>query len=152
MRAPFHLNRFTAATDPVPLRRNPKTDRFFPILAIRKSNLAPFLDEERMDRAARSRLKGNLCSIIVISSLDNNGHWPLGWSGGHPLPLPAPQSLDSRAFIDRASRIPRLDLCYQPQLESSSRSSSLKKSSYGTVTRDGRGRIVERADNREGIE
>lgn len=65
-----------------------------------------------------------------------------------PLPLlpppPAnPSSLDSRAFIDRASRIPRLDLCYQPQLEFSSRASIVlsKKSSYGTVTRGGRGGI-----------
>lgn len=150
MRAPFHLNRFTAATDPVPLRRNPKTDRFFPILAIRKSNLAPFLDEERMDRAARSRLKGNLCSIIVISSLDNNGHWPLGWSGGHPLPLPPISRFSSlhRSSLSDSKAGPLLPTAN----ESSSRSSSLKKSSYGTVTRDGRGRIVERADNREGIE
>lgn len=116
MRAPFHLNRFTAATDPVPLRRNPKTDRFFPILAIRKSNLAPFLDEERMDRAARSRLKGNLWSIIVITSLDNNGHWPLGWSGGHPLLPPISRFLslhrsslsDSKAgpLLPTATRVP----------------------------------------------
>lgn len=59
---------------------------------------------ERVARSARRSgvdpLKGDQ-SIIVISSVDNNGHWPLG-GAALPPPIHLPLILER---IDRASRI-----------------------------------------------
>ena len=91
-----------------PLERDPALDSFHPRENRVVSFPRPSPDEKKRMERGRSGLdplKGDR-SIIVISSVDNNGHWPLGEAALLPLLPPSPIHLPLiLERIDRASRI-----------------------------------------------
>lgn len=91
-----------------PLERDPALDSFHPRENRVVSFPRPSPDEKKRMERGRSGLdplKGDR-SIIVISSVDNNGHWPLGGAALLPLLPPSPIHLPLiLERIDRASRI-----------------------------------------------